>query len=202
MNASAPRWRRRAIPLLIGIVVLIPLALAALLYVQPAWFTFGHSNHGRLIRPPVRINVTALPQAFTASKLPADYFRGHWTLVYVGGAHCGADCREALYVTRQIRLGTGNDIRRVQRLYVVRAERGDATGFLRGAHPDLAVVEATGAAGRRLATQFTDTDVNADAGANIYIVDPRGLLMMSYPVKAKPLGLLQDLRHLLTANPA
>ncbi len=198
MNAPAGSWRRRAIPALIGVVVLAPLVVATLLYVQPTWFTFGHSNHGKLIRPPVKIEMTALPQMFAAPDLPADYFRGHWTLVYVGGAHCGADCREALYVTRQIRFGTGDDIRRVQRLYVVRAGRTDAAGFLQSAQPDLTVVEATGAAGRHFAAQFT----GASAGASIYIVDPQGLLMMTYPAKAKPLGLLEDLRHLLGANPA
>lgn len=198
MNVSAAKWRRRAIPALIGIVVLVPLVVAVLLYVQPSWFTFGHNNHGRLVRPPVKIQMAALPRMFSASDLPADYFRGRWTLVYVGDAHCGADCREALYVTRQIRLGTGDDIRRVQRLYVVRAAHSDAAGFLQSANPDLTVVEATGAAGRRFAAQFTD----AADGASFYLVDPRGLLMMTYPVKAKPTGLLKDLRHLLEVNPA
>lgn len=196
MSATTVRWRRLAIPGLIAVVILAPLVVAVLLYVQPSWFAFGRSNHGRLVRPPVRISVPALPRMFAASNLPADYFRGRWTLAYVGGAHCGADCREALYVTRQIRLGTGEDIRRVQRLYVVRADHSDAAGFLRSAHPDLTVVEATGAAGRRFAAQFT-----AVAKASIYLVDPQGLLMMTYPVKAKPLGLMQDLRHLLEVNP-
>lgn len=196
VSATAKRRRPWAMPVLIGAAAIVPLVLSVLLYFQPAWFALGHSNHGRLLRPPVKIKLVPLTRPFAASPLPADYFQGQWTMVYVGGPHCGAVCREALYVTRQIRLGMGRDIVRVQRLYVVRGDRVDAPQKLRRAHPDLTVAEAAGTAGRRFAAQFT---ASADK-ESIYLVDSQGLLMMAYPVKAKPLGLLKDLRHLLQVN--
>ncbi|MGH8274377.1 MAG: SCO family protein [Gammaproteobacteria bacterium] len=196
VSATAKRRRPWTMPVLIGAAAVVPILVSLLLYFQPAWFALGHSNHGRLLRPPVKIKTAPLARLFAASPLPADYFRGRWTMVYVGVPYCGAVCREALYVTRQIRLGMGQDITRVQRLYVVRGDRVDAPRKLRSAHPDLTVAEAPGTAGQQFAAQFT-----AIAGQNsIYLVDPQGLLMMTYPVKAKPLGLLQDLRHLLKVN--
>ena len=182
--SSTPGLRRFLIPALILIAIIAPLAFSVLLYWQPSWFAFGHTNHGHLIRPPVKIAGTAA--------LPAGFFRDHWTLVYVGGTHCGADCKEALYATRQIRLGLVEYKPRVRRLYIVRG-RSDAGTYLRSAQPDLTVVEATGSAGERLAGEFT----KISGTSNIYVVDPMGLLMMSYPVNRDPTGLLEDMRQLL-----
>lgn len=184
-------------PLLILVVVLAPLVVAVLVYVQPGWFAFGHSNQGDLVRPPVRIRTAALPRVFTKGPLPADYFRGYWTLVYIGGPRCAARCRAALYATRQARLAAGEDMRRVQRLYVVRG-RSHVDAFLKAVRANLTVAEATTADEENFVRQFTDV---RPAGG-IYLVDPNGLLMMTYPPGADPSGLLKDLRHLLNANPA
>ena len=50
-------------PALIFVVVLIPLIFAVLVYFRPAWFALGHTNHGQLVRPPVKIAVKGLMQA-------------------------------------------------------------------------------------------------------------------------------------------
>jgi hypothetical protein len=197
MSARALRRRVWLTPALIGIAAVAPVVVAVLLYVHPAWFALGRTNHGRLLNPPVKIHMTTLARPLAGSPLPRDYFHGSWTMVYVGGPHCDPDCREALYVTRQIRLGMGRSIRRVQRLYVVRGTHVPKPKALHAAHPDLAMALAAGSAGQRFAAQFTDRAESA----SIYLVDPRGLLMMTYPVNDPPLGLLKDLRHLLKANP-
>lgn len=184
-------------PLLILAVVLAPLVVAVLVYVEPGWFSFGHSNHGQFVRPPVKIRAAALPRLFAKGPLPADYFRGYWTMVYIGGPQCAAPCRAALYATRQARLAAGEDLRRVHRLYVVTG-RSEAAKYLKAVQPDLMVVEVTTADGESFVRQFTD--VRPVGG--IYLVDPNGLLMMTYPPGADPAGLLKDLRHLLNANPA
>ncbi|MGH8426904.1 MAG: hypothetical protein ACRES7_02845 [Gammaproteobacteria bacterium] len=182
---SATYGRRRVlIPVLILLAALVPLTFSVLLYLQPGWFALGHTNHGRLIRPPVKIVGTA--------RLPADFFRKHWTLVYIGGTHCGADCKEALYATRQIRLGLAGYPPGVRRLYIVRG-RTDAGAYLRSAQPDLTVVEATDAAGERFVGEFT----RVSGATDIYVVDPAGLLMMTYPANRDPTGLLEDMRQLL-----
>jgi len=195
MNSSTEK-RRRLTPIFIVAVTLVPVILALLVYFFPGWFMLGHSNHGHLVKPPVKINVPTLPRLFADTPLPDDFLRGKWTMVYLSGPHCGAECRDTLYVTRQIRLGMGRNIRRVQRLYVVQGDHLEDAKRLRAAHPDLTMVTAAGAAGRRFAAQFTD---RAEA-PSIFLVDPHGRLMMTYPVKAKPLGLIKDLRHLLKTN--
>ena len=189
------RLRQYGLPALVLVAVMAPLVLAVLVYAHPDWFAFGHTNHGNLVQPPVTIQGAALPRAYSSGSLPAGYFHGHWTLVYIGGPRCGGGCRKALYATRQARIATGEQMRRVQRLYVV---RGDAhlPQRIRSAQPDLTVAEATGAAGRAFVEQFT----HVRPAGGVYIVDPNGWLMMTYPPGANPAGLLKDLRHLLNAN--
>lgn len=182
-------------PALILVVILIPLVFAVLVFVQPAWFPLGQTNHGQLVKPPVKIRVAGLARPAASAPVPAAYFQGRWTLVYIGGGACRADCKGELYAMRQARIATGEHMRRVQRLYVVsRATR--APPELTSDWPGVSVGVATGPAGARFVRQFTAV---SPAGG-IYIVDPNGLLMMTFPVHANPDGLLKDLQHLLNVN--
>lgn len=190
-------------PALIFVVVLIPLVFAVLVYVRPAWFALGHTNHGQLVRPPVKITVKGLVQAPGTSgpaaarrmALPAGYLNGHWTLVYIGAGSCRADCKAAMYAMRQARLATGEHMRNVQRLYVVPARNAPGAGFAAD-WPGVTVALGTGTDGTAFMHQFTAV---RPAGS-IYIVDPNGLLMMTFSKQANPEGLVKDLRHLLDVN--
>lgn len=190
-------------PALILVVILIPLIFAVLVYFRPAWFALGHTNHGQLVRPPVKITVkglvhapsTSAPAASRQKALPADYFAGHWTLVYIGTDGCHADCKAALYAMRQARLATGEHMRKVQRLYVVPGGDAPKADFV-ASWPGVTIALGAGAEGMDFMRQFTAV---RPAGS-IYIVDPNGLLMMTFSKHANPEGLVKDLRHLLTVN--
>lgn len=192
---TEPRKRPWLMPALILVVILIPLAFAVLVFFRPAWFPLGHTNHGQLVKPPVKIRVAGLARPAASAAVPAGYFRGRWTLVYIGGADCRADCKAELYAMRQARIATGEHMRRVQRLYVV-PPGVTPPADLASDWPGVAVGVATGRAGARFVRQFTA--VRPPGG--IYIVDPNGLLMMTFPVHADPEGLLKDLQHLLNVN--
>ena len=190
-------------PALIFVVVLIPLVFAVLVYFRPAWFALGHTNHGQLVRPPVKITVkglmqapgTSAPAAAKQAMLPAGYFNGHWTLVYIGAGSCHADCKAAMYAMRQARLATGEHMRNVQRLYVVPSADAPGPGFAAD-WPGVTVALGTGTAGTDFVHQFTAVR----PVGSIYIVDPNGLLMMTFSKQANPEGLVKDLRHLLDVN--
>ncbi|MGA7964328.1 MAG: hypothetical protein WCB49_00230 [Gammaproteobacteria bacterium] len=182
-------------PVLILGVILIPLIFAVIVFVRPAWFALGHTNHGQLVRPPVKIQVAGLAQPASTSMLPTSYFQGHWTLVYIAGTNCQADCKAELYAMRQARLATGQHMRQVQRLYVTSGDALPPSGFAAN-WPGLTVAVATGSAGTRFVQQFSAVH----PAGGIYIVDPNGLLMMHFSIHANPEGLLKDLRHLLDVN--
>ncbi|MGH8127555.1 MAG: SCO family protein [Gammaproteobacteria bacterium] len=182
-------------PALILAVILIPLIFAVLVFVRPAWFALGHTNHGQLVRPPIKIQVAGLARPASTAMLPASYFKGRWTLVYIGAAKCRADCKAELYAMRQARIATGEHMRQVQRLYVAPGGAPPEAG-LAANWPGLTFAVATGAAGTRFVQQFNAV---RPAGG-VYIVDPNGLLMMTFSKHANPEGLVKDLRHLLNVN--
>jgi hypothetical protein len=158
---------------------MLPLAVAFFTYYATAWRPVGRVNHGVLISP--------------ARTLPMEsVFRGHWSLVYLGDGACTRECRQALIVMRQTRLGLNNDMTRVARVFLATANCC-AREYLGSQHPGLEVLDAADTAVAAVAREFPD----AQRAHTLYIVDPLGNLMMSYDARQNPHGLLEDLKKLL-----
>src|SRR6185312_15659266 len=83
----------------------------------------------------------------------AGQMRSKWSMVYIGAGNCDEPCRQALYVMRQTRLSLNNDMSRVDRVFLTTGNCC-AREFLAHEHPGLVVLDATGAAGMRLLSQF------------------------------------------------
>jgi hypothetical protein len=173
---------------------LVPLALAFYTYYATGWRPVRHVNHGVLISPPRLL--AALQQSAPGGQGAPPVFRKQWSLVYIGDGACDASCRWALYVLRQTRLGLGDDMTRVARVFLVSGGCCDRE-FLARAYPGLLVVDASGPKGAALLAQFPGAGVPGVRVHTLYIVDPLGNLMMSYDARANPHGLLQDLQKLL-----
>jgi hypothetical protein len=188
MNDAAEaqqRHARRQLWILLGLFF-APLALAFVLYYSGGWRPPGTTNHGELVQPPRPLPAVELSTP-AGEKLASDIWRGYWSLVYIGDGQCDARCREALTLMRQTRLALGDDMTRVQRVFLARGSCCDRD-YLSTEHPGLvtATVDDT------LTAAFPD----ADSG-RIYIVDPLGNLMMRYASGAEPDGPLEDLEKLL-----
>lgn len=177
VNAAHPRrvlW-------LLGLVFFGPLLLAFGIYYGSSWRPPGSTNHGTLIQPP--------------RPLAGAVFRGKWSLVYVGGGDCDADCRKTLYYMRQTHLGLGRLYTRTQRLFVATAPCCNRT-YLAHEYPDLITVNAADPATSTIAALLGAFPA-AERATGIFVVDPRGNLMMRYDASAPPQGLLDDLKKLL-----
>jgi hypothetical protein len=171
---------------------LLPLALSFCIYYGTAWRPGGHVNHGTLIAPPRPLPALALPRTAPGEAETAETFRGAWTLVYVGDSKCDADCRQALLVMRQTRLGLNADMARVGRVWLVTGSCC-AGGVAAAPEPGLIALDATGARARALLGAFP----TAAREHSLFVVDPLGNLMMRYDARADPHGLLIDLQKLL-----
>jgi hypothetical protein len=197
MSDAGEPGRRRArsqIWLLIA-VFFAPLALAFLLYYSAGgWRPAGSTSHGDLINPARPLPGVALTSASGAT-LDARALRGKWTLLYVGDGACDVRCREALLLIRQTRLALGDDMARVQRVFLVTAHCCDMR-YLEGQHPGLITAKADDPAGRELLAAFPERGA-VDSPGRIYVVDPLGNLMMSYAPDAPRRGLLEDMKRLL-----
>jgi len=174
----------------LGGLFLLPLLLSFWLYYGVHWRPLGTTNHGELISPVRPLPEVALPDAQGVAR--DHVFQGKWTLVYVGGGACDADCRSSLVFMRQTRLSLNNEMTRVQRVLLATSACCDRT-YLAGEHPGLTVLDASQALAQPLLAQFPP-DGRAQA---LYVVDPLGNLMMRYDARLPPKGLLEDLKRLL-----
>lgn len=193
MNDSAqnksPLKGRLVLLLLFGIFFL-PVAGALFLNVKfPHWLPFGRTNHGTLITPVERFDVSGLERV-DGGPLDPGFIAGKWTLVHVERGACLADCDRVLYVMRQARRAMGKDMDRVQRLMVAAAGQASAVSEKLQAHDaalDVAVADAA----------WFESARPAKERAVIYLVDPEGRLVMWYGRDLEPGGLIDDLQRLL-----
>ena len=195
-TAERVRRRRRRTVFGIAAVFFVPLAAALYLYYGlPGFRPIGTVNHGVLADPPQPVPALALP-LFPSGRTRPDFLERRWTLLYVGTGVCGERCRAALYDTRQVRIALDQDMNRVQRVFLATGPCCDAH-FLGREHPDLITVRVTAAAAPLLAALSKVGGGSALGAGRVYLIDPHGNLMMSYPPDAPPKGMLEDLERLL-----
>lgn len=187
--------RSRAQVWIVVALFFAPLALAFLLYYGGAgWRPAGSTNHGELISPARPLPSVALPTP-DGALLPAESWRGKWTLLYVGDGRCDGRCRAALTLMRQTRLALNKDMTRVQRVFLATGNCCDRAYF-DAEHQGVVVALVDNDAGATLLAAFPEAQPASEGF--IYVIDPLGNLMMRHLPEPPPAeGLLEDLRKLL-----
>lgn len=186
--SATPRLRSRLVLLLLVAMFFAPLVAAFILYYGVHWRPAGQTNHGVLIEPP-----RALPVAGTAAVL-----RGKWSLVYVGAGNCDTDCRSTLHFIRQTYLGLAQLMPRVQQVFLVTAACCD-DAFIESEHPRLITVNIESPKDPEAAALLAQIPTEQRA-TSVFVVDPKGNLMMRYDARATPRGLHDDLQKLLNLS--
>ena len=115
--------------------------------------------------------------------------RGHWIVVVAAPAACDERCAARLYATRQARTMQGRERERVRRVWLSTGE-GAVSDKWAAEHPDVLVVRADARSLERLPR-------GAEA---IYLIDPLGNQVMSWPDAPDIRGVAGDLRKLLKAS--
>jgi len=195
LAAETPsHWRRyRALYLLLVVCVAPVIAsYTAYYFLRPE----GRTNYGTLMQPQRPLPALSL-RRLDGSTMAASTLRGAWTLVQVDGGACDAQCEKKLWQMRQVRLTTGRDVDRVQRLWLivddtplatVLMREFDGTLFLRARADEVArFLPLPGRPGAQLAD-------------HIWLIDPLGNLMLRWPKDADPNRMKKDLAKLLKAS--
>jgi len=182
---DAKRRGRRQF-LMVASLFVVPVVTAIVLYRSVDWRPVVNAQ-GTLIEPP-RTLAIAGAALLDGSIAPADAFEGRWSVVRPVAGDCGARERALLEELGRVRLALDKDADRVRRIVV--HDGGCAAADLGSGEPDLRVYAVTG----DFLAQFPPS---VDGAAGIYIVDPHGNLMMSYPASGSARGLLKDLERLL-----
>jgi hypothetical protein len=179
--ATAVKPQRRTLLILVGLFFL-PLFSAFALYYGSGWRPTGGSNHGELLQP-----LRQLPAEAAA-------LLDKWALVYVGNGTCADEvCRHALWTGRQTRLSLNQEMTRVNRALLAIDGCCDRD-FLDKEHEGIKVFDVSEPAARAaLLAQLPAGDLSP----YLFIVDPRGNIVMRYDTRQNPRGLLDDLKKLL-----
>ena len=197
-NPTAPgapsHWRRyRTLYLLIAVCVAPVIASYTAYYLLPP---SGRTNYGTLVEPQRPMPALSL-QRLDGTAVEVEKLRGSWLMLQVDGSACDAACEKKLWHMRQVRLTTGKDADRVQRVWLIADEAPlatsvireyDGTLFLRARVDEVtAFLPLPEEAGARLAD-------------HIWLVDPLGNLMLRWPKDADPSRMKKDLIKLLKAS--
>jgi len=158
-------------------------------------------NYGELVEPARPVQDMKLLDLEGASTRFSE-LKGKWTLLYFGSAQCLKPCTDSLYKMRQITAAQGQEALRVRQVFVVTNPAAlDLLRYTLVDYPGTSVLRGAPDVVRDLASQFTVPAGGALDGLDrIYVVDPLGNFMMSYPADADPRGMLKDLRLLLRAS--
>lgn len=186
-DTARPSGRRQL--LLVASLFIVPLFAAILLYYSTDWRPVVNSQ-GTLIEPPRTLTAAGLRMP-DGAPAPADVFVGRWSVVHPAAA-CDERAEALFEELGRVRLALDKDAQRVRRV-LLHAGGCAGTAPQTGAE-DLLVLAATGSPGESLLAAFPPA---VDGALGIYIVDPHGNLMMSYPASGSARGLLKDLERLL-----
>lgn len=185
------RNRGRLMLILVAAVFLGPLALAFGLYYSGIWSPTGSAENGILItpaRPLPDVQLDAAPGGASG------HLHEVWTLVIAETGDCPESCRRALFETRQLRRSLGKEATRVQRVWVITG--GDADkAFITAEHPEILLLDGQDERGQLLLAAMAE-----HAPGEVFLVDPHGNLMMSFPPGLGMRGIYNDLKRLLKVS--
>jgi hypothetical protein len=164
----------------------------------------GTTNQGEFVLPPTAMVDLALTDGNNNPWLLANQ-KAKWRMIIAGAGDCVDQCREMLYLTRQVHISLGKYSRRFERLYLVQGENlGEETAeYIKLNHPFLKVLHGNKVGLKELLENtnapFTE-DLSSSADANVmraYLVDQQGFIMMSYTLAHEGREMIEDIQHLM-----
>jgi peroxiredoxin len=183
---QAPEQRRRVRRklILIALVGIAPIIASYAAYYL--WPRDRQVNYGTLYATPAP-SITG--RRLDGTPFALDELRGKWVIVSAAPGACDARCAAKLYASRQARTIQNAQRDRVVRVWLVTDEAAPPPPLL-DEHPDLVVARASTATAALL----------PDAGRDVYLVDPRGNLVLSWPADPDIKRMAADLARLLRAS--
>lgn len=172
------RW---VLPILIALF-LGPLLAAWILYFSGSWRPEGLAHHGSLVE-------SAANLAGDETESAESIFKGKWTIIQVNPGPCESACQELEGRLRAVRLALTHRRDRVQRVLFAESFDGNEDGST-----DLTVLDASDSQG------LLDVLAGVSGGAvsdTVFLSDPLGNLVITYPKDVTQKAMLEDLKRLL-----
>ncbi len=165
------------------------------------WKPDTFRNYGELIDPPRPLgNVQMISPE--GGSVDLDTFFGRWTYVFFVDDDCKDSCKRLSDAIERVRLSQGKNEKRI-RLIVVTLNPGSLPSLsqIRLAMPKTIVLAVEASKREKLLSQFSrQAGVLTRQPSKIFLVDPLGNLMMTYPAQSDPTDLRKDISRLLRAS--
>lgn len=183
IDPTQPQRRKGRLQLLaILAVVIAPMLLASAMYRFGFWVPETRSYDGVLVANGQGRD--ALGISAPAAAEPS------WELLVTAPQGCAAACQELVYLARQINIGLAREAGRAG--HALASGTALSTAYeqqLQREYPQLKRYP--------LEPSVYARNPDAPAGAQLWIVDPHGNLVLRYDEKTKGKAILDDLKHLL-----
>jgi hypothetical protein len=189
INQHAGRWKLFAVLA----VCAAPMILSYFYYyvVKPE----GRTNYGALIDPRNYPIPPLGSVALDGKPAALEDYKGKWIMLQIDGGECAEPCRQKLFTMRQLRLTTGKDRDRVERVWAILDDKPLDTVLMR---------EYDGTRLLRVKPEAIKAWLPVETGTSvtdhIYMIDPLGNLMMRFPKDPDPNRMKKDLQRLLKAS--
>jgi hypothetical protein len=155
------------------------------------------SNNGDLISP-VR-SISNIDLLGLDNKKINDKLMGKWVLLTVANSACDQLCQKNIYHVRQIHRAMSGNSHRVRKLLVL-SETTHIQALTKKLQNYPKTHVAMGSATSIQALMSLLKNPNPKAENGIYIIDPLGNYMMSYPVDFDAMLIIKDLERLLAIS--
>ena len=194
---SNPSGGRMTLLLIAGIPLIIILASSWLwFYVASGRLdlvdALGTANRGQLLDPPVALEELQVLDAAGKPFVPTASEDPYWRILVPVGQDCDEACRHLLYYTRQIHTAMGKYQGRIQRILLALDTPPALAEALAEDYPGFEVLYTQPARYRELLAGPAVAD-----GADYFLSDPYGWVMLSYQSDDDGKELMADLKFLL-----
>ena len=191
-NQYLERQRKGRWVLLSMLIFFVAPIVAVVAMYKLDWRPQGKSV-GELITPAYLLQMPNSVKLSDGKQVGAAFWRDKWSMVYVA-KRCEENCLVKLRNMRQIHVSLYKEIPRMQRVLIT--SQTEVTE-LKQTHPELFVFNQPNNAIEQLNTQFDETGVQANHADKLYLVDPRGFLMMRYASEIDPALIRKDIVRLM-----
>lgn len=184
------RLRNRRNVIVMAVIAMVPVVMAYLvLYVFPNLVPQRTTNKGTLVRPAISMDKLS-------DNGRVQFPTGKWMLVVPAGIDCDQVCIHALYLARQTNVALGKNANRIERLVLISGNHVSPHfgTLLARDYPKMLVQYLSPGRVDDVLGRFAS---NQSLNGYIFMVDPRGFIMMYYSPHNSGKDILDDIKHLL-----
>ncbi len=200
-DAPPPAPKRKMTPFYVMVIVF------GLPYVLAWYFMSGGDpvsfeapgNRGQLVSPMIALDHYSL-ETQTNQTLDSSSLSGKWLLI-TSTQSCLEACQKTLLIMRQARKAMAVDREAIVPILLLRNENAlnETKVDLAAEFSTLHIIKPASSLASGLLEVFSAQNIPLDN--SIFMVDPYGNFMMTYPAGSDQLGLLDDMKRLLKVNP-